>query len=142
MSIPGSTFFEMGEGIRVSHSMGSEVMDSIEFKDKYLWKENISGGIIGGLSTGMDIIFNVGFKPTGSIPRPYTTVDLRTKESKSIIIRGRHDPAIVIRAAIVVESMAAIVILNHAMEMSLIPRIIDEKDNEIIEKNFKVYGEI
>ncbi len=141
MGIPGSTFFEIGEGIKVSHSMGSEVMDSIEFKDKYVWNRNISGGIIGGLSTGMDIIFKVGFKPTGSIPRPYRTIDLRTNESKTIIIKGRHDPAIVIRAAIVVEAMAAIVILNHAMEMSLIPRVLGKEENEIIEKNFKIYGD-
>ncbi|MGC8672737.1 MAG: chorismate synthase [Thermoplasmata archaeon] len=130
MSIPGSTFFEIGEGILQSRSLGSEVNDSIIYENKkYKWKNNYSGGIIGGLSTGDEIFFKVGFKPTSSIGKIHETIDIRTGENIYLKIKGRHDPIIVPRAVPVVEAMAAIVILDHMMKMGEFRKPLTDEDN-------------
>lgn len=72
---------------------------------------NHAGGILGGISDGSRIIFRAAVKPTASISQPQHTVDVHGQE-REIEIRGRHDPVIVPRAVVVVESMAAITILD------------------------------
>ena len=75
-------------------------------------KTNFSGGIQGGISNGMDIYFNVAFKPVATIMKSQNTVD--SNGNKSIIEgKGRHDPCVVPRAIPIVEAMAAIVILDY-----------------------------
>lgn len=139
MSIPGSTFFEMGEGLMQSMSIGSEIADSILNENgRYKWGKNYSGGIIGGLSTGDDIFFRVGFKPTSSIGI-HDTVDIRTGKGVRIKIKGRHDPTVVPRAVAVVEAMASIVILDHMMKMGEFRKSISKEENQEIEKWRKTY---
>ncbi len=109
MSIGAVKGFEIGDGFMASELKGSENNDPFRVKDGRIVKEtNHSGGTLGGMSDGSDIIFRAAVKPTPSIARPQKTVN-RDKEEKELIIKGRHDPLIVPRAIVVVECMAGIV---------------------------------
>ena len=102
--------FEYGSGFRGTKMKGSEHNDII-LKD-LTTKTNFSGGIQGGISNGMDIYFNVAFKPVATIMKNQNTVD--SNGNKSIIEgKGRHDPCVVPRAIPIVEAMAAIVIMDY-----------------------------
>jgi len=141
MSTPGSTFFEMGDGISVSRKKGSDVMDSIRWMNgKYTWEKNFHGGVLGGISTGDLIYFTAGFKPTSSIDRDHETVDTRNNETTSIRIVGRHDPAIVIRAVSVLEGITSVVLADHLTKEGYIPRIIDDNMAATIEKIWQQYS--
>ena len=72
---------------------------------------NHSGGVLGGISDGSDVVFRVAFKPTPSIARPQDTVS-RDKKEMELTIHGRHDPVVVPRAVVVVEAMAAITVMD------------------------------
>lgn len=80
--------------------------------DQVKTKSNNNGGILGGISTGMPVVFTVGVKPTPSIAKKQATIDILKKENSEIEIHGRHDPCIVPRAVVVVEAMAALAILD------------------------------
>lgn len=110
LSIPASKGFEIGSGFSSSKMLGSEHNDY--FNEQQKTDTNYSGGIQGGISNGMDIYFNVAFKPTSTIFKPQKTID---KNNNEIIFnnKGRHDPCIAIRATPVVESMAALVLADH-----------------------------
>lgn len=98
---------------QISLLNGSEANDSYYFdNDKIKTRTNNNGGVLGGISTGMPIIFNVGIKPTPSISKEQDTINLKTKENTKLVINGRHDPCIVPRAVVVVEAMAAITMLD------------------------------
>ena len=89
---------------------GSEHNDII--KTDETTKSNYSGGIQGGISNGMDIYFNVAFKPVATVMKDQQTID--SKGNESIIKgKGRHDPCVVPRAVPIVEAMAAMVILDY-----------------------------
>lgn len=116
MSIGAVKAVEIGDGIAVSQYKGSENNDCFYMdNDKVTKESNHSGGILGGMSDGSDIIMRAHFKPTPSISQPQNTVT-NTHENTSIEIHGRHDPIIVPRAVVVVEAMAAITILDLLME--------------------------
>ncbi len=119
--------FEIGEGFGAARSTGSENNDAFCVKDGKVKKEtNHAGGILGGISDGSDIVFRAAFKPTPSIAQLQHTVDESLTE-KEIEITGRHDPVIVPRAVVVVESMAAIVLFDALLEnmASKMDRIVD-----------------
>lgn len=116
MSIGAVKAVEIGDGIKVSQTYGSENNDPFYMNDKTVSKKtNHSGGILGGISDGSDIIMRAHFKPTPSISQTQTTVT-HNGEDTAIEIHGRHDPIIVPRAVVVVESMAAVTILDMMME--------------------------
>ena len=111
--IPAVKLLWFGSGI------GAFLLKGSEFNDEYVLNGNTvanttnhNGGILGGITTGMPVIFSVAIKPTPSIARPQQTVNLKTGEVTTIEIKGRHDPCIVPRAVPVVEAAAAIAIYD------------------------------
>ena len=111
--IPAVKSLEFGCGKLATYSTGSRINDSFAVFDGTVHtRTNHAGGILGGISNGMPVIFRVGIKPTPSISKPQQTVDLKTGENTVIEIKGRHDPCIVPRAVPVVEAAAAIAIYD------------------------------
>jgi len=108
ISINASKAVEIGDGINSTHLKGSENNDAITTNG---FKSNHSGGILGGISNGDDIIVKTHFKPTPSIFQPQETI---TKYNKSTIceLKGRHDPCVAIRGSIVCEAMMALVLAD------------------------------
>lgn len=116
-SIPGVRGIEFGIGFTATKMLGSDHNDEyyIDEEGKIKTRTNNHGGVIGGLTTSMPIIFRTAFKPTSSISKTQKTVDLKNKENTELKIIGRHDPCIGIRAVPVVEAMAAISLLDLMM---------------------------
>ncbi len=116
MSIGSVKAFEIGDGISVATNRGSENNDAFVLQDGQIIKEtNHSGGILGGISDGSDIILRAYIKPTPSIFKEQHTVN-KSGENISIEIKGRHDPVIVPRAVVVVEAMTALTLIDLMME--------------------------
>jgi len=112
-AIPAVKGIEFGRGFESSTLRGSENNDAFIIKDKNVATEtNNHGGILGGIASGMPIIFTVAFKPTPSIAKEQKSVSLSKMEETSLVINGRHDPCIVKRAVPCVEAAAAIVAAN------------------------------
>lgn len=112
-AIPAVKGIEFGRGFEASTLSGSENNDAFTMKDgKIVTSTNNHGGILGGISSGMPIIFRVAFKPTPSIGKEQESVSLSKKENTTLVINGRHDPCIVKRAVVCVEAAAAIVAAN------------------------------
>jgi len=109
LSINAVKGFEYGSGFAGVKMKGSEHNDQYEADEST--KTNYSGGIQGGISNGMDIYFNVAFKPVATIMKDQKTIDSKGKET-SISGKGRHDPCVVPRAVPIVEAMASLVILD------------------------------
>lgn len=92
---------------------GSEANDCYYYDGDYIkTKTNNNGGITGGISNGMPIVFNVGIKPTPSISKLQETIDIKNHLNTTLEVHGRHDPCIVFRAVVVVEAIAALTILD------------------------------
>lgn len=112
-AIPAVKGIEFGRGFESSTLRGSENNDAFRVKDgKVVTETNNHGGILGGISSGMPIVFKVAFKPTPSIGREQKSVSLSKMENTTLTIQGRHDPCIVKRAVPCVEAAAAIVAAN------------------------------
>ena len=115
MSIGAVKAVEIGDGCKVAMAVGSKNNDQFKAsKDGVVKKTNHSGGILGGISDSADIIVRASVKPTPSIARSQKTVDVNGNNT-DIEILGRHDPVIVPRAVVVMESMCAITILDALM---------------------------
>lgn len=114
MSIGAVKGVEIGEGFHAATLTGAENNDTFYYdEDRKLSKgSNHAGGILGGMSDGSDIILRAAIKPTPSIFRPQNTVNTE-KENVEIQIQGRHDPIIVPRAVVVVESMVAVTLVDQ-----------------------------
>lgn len=111
--IPAVKGLEFGAGFAAAQMLGSQNNDPFFFEgDRILTKTNHAGGILGGISTGMPLLFRLAFKPTPSIARAQDSVSLSQGEPRKLEITGRHDPCIVPRAVPVVEAVAAIVLLD------------------------------
>lgn len=115
-SVPAVKGIEFGAGFAAAGMRGSEHNDAFAWKgDRVVTRTNHAGGILGGLATGMPIVFRVVVKPTSSIARSQQTVNLATHEVQDIVVTGRHDPCIVPRAVVVLESIAACAIADLAL---------------------------
>ena len=110
LSINAVKGFEFGSGFKGSEMKGSEHNDS--FNADGTTKTNRSGGIQGGISNGMDIYFNVAFKPVSTIMRDQDSIDSDGNEVK-VKGKGRHDPCVVPRAVPIVEAMSALVLADY-----------------------------
>jgi len=118
-SIPGVKGIEFGSGFKCISMKGSEHNDPLILRGgKVVTKTNNAGGILGGLSNGMPIVFRVAIKPTSSISKQ-NTVNLETMDECNLKIKGRHDPCIAVRAVPVVESMAAITLVDLLLRSDL-----------------------
>ena len=115
LSIGAVKGIEFGEGFHASALHGSENNDAMEMKDgKPSFKTNHAGGILGGMTSGADIIFRAAFKPTPSISLEQESIN-RDMEDTKLVISGRHDVCIVPRAVVVTEVMAGLVIADHLL---------------------------
>lgn len=111
--VPAIKGIEFGKGFELSKLRGSQSNDPFRYKDgKVVTETNNCGGILGGITNGMPIIFRAAVKPTPSIAQKQKSVDLQKKENTELEIHGRHDPCIVPRAVPVIEAVTAIAIAN------------------------------
>ncbi len=111
--IPAVKGLEFGSGFAVSRLLGSENNDPFTVSEgRILTGTNHAGGILGGITNGMPLIFRVALKPTPSIAKIQQSVSLSKMENTDLKITGRHDPCIVLRAVPVVEAAAAIAIFD------------------------------
>ena len=112
-SIPAVKGIEFGKGFGFADMKGSQANDPFSVCcGKIVTDTNNNGGINGGITNGMPILFSLAVKPTPSIFKSQNTVDFRKKENAVLGIKGRHDPAIVHRARVVVDSVTAIVLCD------------------------------
>ena len=119
-SIPAVKGYELGSGFGSVTMKGSEHNDEFTAeKGSISTKTNKSGGIQGGISNGENIYFNVAFKPVATIVKEQNTVNMDAEEVK-LSAEGRHDPCVVPRAVPIVESMAAIIMLDHLLRLQTI----------------------
>ncbi len=115
MSIPAVKGVEIGLGFQSAESRGEENSDEIVFKnEKVSFKSNNSGGILGGITTGQDIVVRFAVKPTSSILIKQKTVNIK-KENVEIQTKGRHDPCVGIRAVPIGEAMLALVLADNLL---------------------------
>lgn len=116
-SIPAVKGVEFGAGFNISEMKGSQANDEMYISDnRVLTYTNNNGGIIGGITNGMPIVFRTAFKPTPSIGIEQKTVDIEKMENTMLKIKGRHDPCIVQRAIPAVEAAAALAVLDMVLE--------------------------
>lgn len=120
--IPGVKGLEFGSGFSGITQRGSEQNDPFIIEEGEIrTKTNHSGGIQGGITNGMPVVFRLGMKPTASIGLEQDTVDLEEKKPTKLTIKGRHDPCIAVRAVPVVEAVAALVVLDLLLTEGGIP---------------------
>jgi len=113
MSINAVKGVEIGEGMAAAELTGEENADEITMgPDGPVFSSNHAGGILGGISTGQDIVVTIGIKPTSSIRIPRRSID---KQGKPVMVEtnGRHDPCVGIRATPIAEAMVALTLMDH-----------------------------
>lgn len=114
--IPAIKGVEFGNGFAASQLFGSQNNDPFTVKDgKIVTETNNCGGVLGGITNGMPLVFTAAFKPTPSISREQKTVNLQTMQTQPLNIKGRHDPCVVPRGAAVVEAVAAIAVADRML---------------------------
>jgi len=119
LSIPAAKGFEIGSGFAGSRMRGSAHNDVFIKKGAHLGtRTNYSGGVQGGISNGEPLIFRVAFKPPATISMPQKTVDFEGNDTV-LEAKGRHDPCVVPRAVPIVESMAALVLTDLALQQKM-----------------------
>src|SRR6185503_7974478 len=115
LSLPAAKGFEVGSGFEGTRLTGSQHNDAYYMKGAAVrTRTNRSGGIQGGISDGEDIFCRIAFKPTATINKPQKTV---TENGRAVTLRatGRHDPCVLPRAVVIVEAMAALVLVDHLL---------------------------
>lgn len=115
-SIPGVKGLEFGAGFNISRISGSKANDEYYMDgEEVMTYSNNNGGIIGGITNGMPLIFRTALKPAASIGKLQRTIDIEKKQNVEIEVQGRHDPCIVPRALPAIEAVAAIALLDLIM---------------------------
>ena len=115
--IPAVKGIEFGMGFAAAELKGSENNDPYGIVDgKVAPLSNNAGGILGGISTGAPVVFRVAFKPTPSISKEQDSVDLASGKATKLVVKGRHDPCVVLRAVPCVEAAAAIAVYDAVLE--------------------------
>ncbi len=108
-AVPAVKAIGFGAGVAFSYMRGSEANDPFAIQDgRVVTKTNHAGGVNGGITNGMPVVFEVTFRPTPSIAMEQETVDLEARTEAELRIKGRHDPCVVPRAVPVVEAAAAL----------------------------------
>ena len=116
--IPAVKGVEFGDGFASSRKKGSENNDPfITDGTRITTATNHCGGILGGMTDGMPLIFRVAMKPTPSIFKEQDSVDMRTMQPVKLSIKGRHDPCVAVRAVPVVEAAAAIAVSDLLLDV-------------------------
>lgn len=111
--IPAVKGIDFGSGFRSSYLRGSQNNDAFTIVDGVIKTvTNNAGGILGGITTGMPLVFQVAIKPTPSISHPQESISFSNMENRELTIKGRHDPCIVPRAVPVIEAAAAIAVYD------------------------------
>lgn len=121
-SIPAVKAIEFGAGFAAARMFGAEHNDAIEDMSGKT-KTNHAGGIVGGITNGNDIVFRIAIKPTSSTPKEQHSLNWTTEELETFSVKGRHDLCIALRAPVVVEAVAAIVMADMMMLEQRITRI-------------------
>jgi chorismate synthase len=109
MGINAVKAVELGAGFACVEQRGSEHRDELTPTG---FRSNHAGGVLGGISSGQDIVVSMAFKPTSSIRIPAATIDLEGR-AVEISTTGRHDPCVGLRATPIVEAMLALVLMDH-----------------------------
>lgn len=115
MSINAAKGVEIGAGFASIEQMGTEHRDEMRMDgDAVVFDSNNAGGVLGGISSGQNLLARVAFKPTSSITTPGKSVNSKG-EAVEVVTKGRHDPCVGIRAVPIVEAMVAITIMDHVL---------------------------
>jgi len=118
LSLPATKGFEIGSGFGGTLLKGSEHNDLFVVRDgQTRAATNRAGGVLGGISSGEELVFRVAFKPTATILQSQKTVDIHGRETE-LMGKGRHDPCVLPRAVPIVEAMTALVLVDHWMRQS------------------------
>lgn len=116
MAIPAVKGIEFGTGFDAAEMTGKEHNDPLEVEGGEIRsRTNHAGGVLGGVTTGMPVVFRTVVKPTSSIPQEQQTVNVKTKEETDVLVKGRHDPCVVPRAVPVLRACAEIVMADFLM---------------------------
>jgi chorismate synthase len=127
-SVPAVKGVEFGAGFGLTELTGSEANDAFQIQEGGITTStNLSGGILGGISSGMPIAIRVAIKPTPSIEKEQQTINLSTMKNAKLKIGGRHDPCIVPKAVPAVEAAVAITLADHMIRADFIPKILKEQ---------------
>jgi len=119
-AVPAVKGIEFGAGFAAANMRGSENNDPFVIRDGAVETEgNKHGGILGGISSGMPIVFRAAVKPTPSIAKAQRSVDMASGEETELSVGGRHDPCIVLRALPCMEAAAAVAVLDALMESGI-----------------------
>lgn len=116
-AVPAVKGIEFGNGFECAALRGSQNNDAFYYDgDRIRTKTNNHGGILGGLSSGMPVIFRAAFKPTPSIAQSQQSVSFSQKQDTELVIQGRHDPCVVLRAVPCVEAAAALAVYDMVLD--------------------------
>ncbi|QQS51544.1 MAG: chorismate synthase [Bacteroidota bacterium] len=122
-SIPAVKGIEFGSGFAAARMRGSEHNDNILSMDGKT-ETNHAGGINGGITNGNELVFRLAIKPTSSISKEQKTLNVKTGKVESLVVEGRHDLCVALRAPVIVEAATAIVLADFMMQAQEIKRII------------------
>lgn len=124
-TVPAVKAVEFGAGFDLAEMQGSEANDAFQMqKSKVTTVTNASGGILGGISSGMPIVIRVAIKPTPSIAKAQQTVSLSKMKNATISVKGRHDPCVVPKAVPAVEAAVALTLADHMIRAGFIPKVL------------------